>query len=122
MTRMVGWCRPQCSRCGSVRVGASVEERTAVHPGSGLEWTDAFPFLHLDREAEIREAFQLDSIRSVKSSEPKTTSRLDRLRYNLVPMANGLFRGRVGQAEKSLSVSVLKWLIKPIFAGGCSTH
>src|SRR5699024_3128012 len=38
--------------------GMSVEERTAVHPGSGVEYTYVFPFLHLDREADFRVAYE----------------------------------------------------------------
>src|SRR5690625_2963864 len=35
----------------------SVEERTATHPGSGVEYTYVFPFRHLDREEDFNSAF-----------------------------------------------------------------
>src|SRR5699024_5645859 len=38
--------------------GMSVEERTAVHPGSGTEYTYVLPFRHLDREADFRAGFE----------------------------------------------------------------
>ncbi|WP_224763683.1 DNA methyltransferase [Salinibacterium sp. ZJ70] len=35
----------------------AVEERTAVHPGSGVEYVYELPFRFLDREADMREAY-----------------------------------------------------------------
>src|SRR5690606_22262417 len=33
------------------------EERTAVHPGSGIAYTYELPFVTLDREADMRRAY-----------------------------------------------------------------
>ena len=35
----------------------SEEESSAVHPGSGVRYTYALPFLTLDREADMRQAY-----------------------------------------------------------------
>jgi len=35
----------------------TVEERTATHPGSGIDYTYEFPFVVLDREADMRAAY-----------------------------------------------------------------
>ncbi|WP_228372634.1 DNA methyltransferase [Demequina maris] len=35
----------------------TVEERTATHPGSGIDYTYEFPFVVLDREKDMREAY-----------------------------------------------------------------
>jgi hypothetical protein len=35
----------------------TVEERTATHPGSGIDYTYEFPFAVLDREKDMREAY-----------------------------------------------------------------
>ncbi|MDN4483206.1 DNA methyltransferase [Demequina lignilytica] len=35
----------------------TVEERTATHPGSGIDYTYEFPFIVLDREKDMREAY-----------------------------------------------------------------
>src|SRR5699024_3900495 len=47
------------------------EERTAPHPGSGVEYTYALPFRHLDREADLRRAaIELERLAFREALEP----------------------------------------------------